>query len=153
MKPAVFLLVAGLLLGALTGCERTNPPAALEQARVELKGQSFSMEVANSLTEQQRGLQGRDQLPDGKGMLFVYEQAQPLQFWMKDTRIGLDILFFDSQRRFLNGHYQVPPCRQDPCPNYGSNGPAQYVVELAAGQGLALHLEKGDTMMLDTPAP
>ena len=152
MSRSIFL---ALLCLALLGCAPSNPAPqqGLPLVRVELKGRPFSAEVASTLAEQKKGLQHRTELSPDSGMLFVYEQPRQLHFWMKDTKIGLDILFFDAQRRFLNAHYSVPPCKQDPCPNYASEGKARYVLELSAGTGKALDLEKGDALVVDFPQP
>ena len=78
------------------------------------------------------------------GMLFVFPQAQPLTFWMKDTLIPLDMLFFDEAHRLVTIRTDVPPCKADPCPTYASTAPARYVLELNAGTAAKLDLRKGD---------
>lgn len=130
------------------GCSLSSsgPQHGLSLTQVDLKGESFSVEVAKTATEHRKGLQYRTELSPNSGMLFVYDQPRELHFWMKDTLIGLDILFFDDQRHFLNAHYNVPPCKLSPCPNYPSEGKAGYVLELSSGVGQSLDLKKGDAL-------
>ncbi|MEO6065134.1 MAG: DUF192 domain-containing protein [Lysobacterales bacterium] len=117
---------------------------------VVLKGQRFAVEIVDSPEEQQRGLMFREQMDADAGMLFVYAAPEPQAFWMKNTRIPLDILFFDDRARYLGGQLNVPTCRGDPCPSYPGPAPARYVLELNAGRAEALGLQPGDT--LDLPS-
>ena len=115
---------------------------------VEVNGNRFKVEVAATQDEQSRGLQNRSSLPKGQGMWFTFESPLPLGFWMKDTHIPLDILFFDQGGVLLNIHDQAQPCTRMisvACPTYKSNGPAQYVLEINGGEAAALGLKPGQT--------
>ncbi len=133
-----------LVLLGLAGC------AAGGGTQVELKGKRFSVEIADNEEEQARGLMFRESMAADRGMLFIFEDDQPRAFWMKNTYIPLDILYFDGERRFVSGQYRVPTCRYggDRCPNYPSEGDARYVLELNAGIGAALDLRTGDSITL-----
>lgn len=144
---AVLLLLSGLVAPA--AC---SSPAS--KAWVELDGQRFSVEVADEHDERARGLMFRDALPTDHGMLFVHDREQPLAYWMKNTRIALDILYFDAGRRLVSIQRRVPPCSAgDRCPNYPSEGPAKYVLELSAGRSDALELEAGDEIRFSPGIP
>ena len=80
-------------------------------------------------------------------MLFVFPSAQPRAFWMKRTRVPLDILFFDDQQRLVGLHHDTPPCTGDPCPTYPSHAPARYVLELPAGAAQEIGTRVGDTFI------
>lgn len=140
---AAAALLALLLLLPLAGC--AGEPAL---PSVVLKGQSFRVEVADDFEEQSRGLMFRRDLPRDQGMLFVYAQPQPQAFWMFNCEIALDIMYFDGEGRFINGHFAVPPCRTAQCPTYESTRPARWVLELGAGVGRALDLRAGDRLEL-----
>lgn len=107
----------------------------------------FLVELADTDEEIQVGLMFRDSLPADQGMLFMFNDESPRAFWMKNTRIPLDIVYFDSERRLLNVADAVP-CRADPCPIYPSDGPARYVLELNAGTAARLGLKAGDRFEL-----
>lgn len=127
----------------LTSCEALGAPT------VELKGQTFIVEIADEEPEQIRGLMFRREMAADHGMLFVYGSPQPQSFWMRDCFIALDILFFDNEGRFINGHYRVPGCRgSGQCPTYSANRPARYVLELNGGTAQAMHLVEGDRLRL-----
>ncbi|WP_119719425.1 DUF192 domain-containing protein [Cognatilysobacter tabacisoli] len=131
------------LLGAaaamtLSGCASGNG------TWVELAGQRYVVEVADDDAERARGLMFREELPADRGMLFLHEREEPQAYWMKNTKIPLDILYFDSQRRLVSQRRDVPPCSLgDGCPPYPSTGPARYVLELNAGQAARIGLQDG----------
>jgi uncharacterized membrane protein (UPF0127 family) len=86
----------------------------------------------------------RDLAPS-KGMLFLYPSAEPRQFWMRKTRIPLDILFARGDR-IARVHRNVPPC-PDPvrnCPVYASGEPADTILEISGGSAEKLGVRKGD---------
>lgn len=134
---ARFSPLLGALL-ALSGCASAGNPW------VELAGKRFSVEIADDDAERARGLMFRDTMPVDQGMLFIHEREQPQAYWMKNTRIALDILYFDAARRLVSQQRDVPPCTLgDRCPPYPSAAPARYVLELNAGQAEALGLKDG----------
>ena len=132
---AVFLGVSALACG---GC------ASAGGTWVELGGQRYAIEIADDDAERAQGLMFRDSMPADRGMLFVHDDETPLAYWMKNTRIPLDILYFDRQRKLVSQQRDVPPCSAgDRCPPYPSRAPAQYVLELNAGQAARLGLQDG----------
>ena len=86
----------------------------------------------------------RDRMESSHGMLFIHEREEPQAYWMKNTRIPLDILYFDDDRRLVSQQRDVPPCSLgDNCPPYPSDAPARYVLELNAGEAARIGLEDG----------
>jgi hypothetical protein len=134
--------VSRLTLFALTlmvsGCASASGPW------VEIGGERFTVEIADDDAERARGLMFRDTLADGSGMLFIHESESPQAYWMKNTRIPLDILYFDDDRKLVSQQRGVPPCSAgNNCPSYPSDQPARYVLELNAGEAARLKLEEG----------
>lgn len=133
---AAVVLACGLLL---PGC------ASGSGSWVELKGERFAVEIADDDQERAQGLMFREQLGDGRGMLFIHEREEPRSYWMKNTRIPLDILYFDKERRLVAQQREVPPCPDGTaCPSYPSRAPARYVLELDAGEALRMDLRNGE---------
>jgi uncharacterized protein len=123
---------------ALSGC------ASGTGAWVELAGERYAVEVADDDAERTRGLMFRDALQPDRGMLFIHDAEEPLAYWMKNTRIALDILYFDSQRRLVSQQRDVPPCTAgDRCPPYPSDAPARFVLELNAGEAARIGVQDG----------
>ena len=116
---------------------------------VELGGQRYPVEVADDDAERARGLMFRDELAPGTGMIFLHEREEPQAYWMKNTKIPLDILYFDSARKLVAQQRDVPPCSAgNGCPPYPSNAPARYVLELNAGEAAKLKLQDGAELTL-----
>ena len=138
--PKSFLrTIFALSLLALAGCASADGKHWVERA-----GTRYNVELAQNDDTRARGLMFRDQMDADHGMLFIHEREEPQAYWMKNTRIPLDILYFDSQRRLVSQQRDVPPCSAgDMCPPYPSFNPALYVLELNAGQAAKLKLEDG----------
>lgn len=109
-----------------------------------LSGKTFVIELAETPDEHATGLMNRTHLAPNHGMLFVYSSPHQVSFWMKNTLLALDILFFDAEGRLLETHLNVPPCRQTSCPRYQSHSPIQYALELPAGSVSNFGIRKGD---------
>lgn len=116
---------------------------------VELAGERFAVEIADDDEERARGLMFRDALADGHGMLFIHDREERQAYWMKNTRIALDILYFDAALRLVSQQRDVPPCSAgDRCPPYPSGKPARYVLELNAGEARRMGLQDGAVLRL-----
>ncbi len=111
---------------------------------VEVGGQRYAVELADDDAERARGLMDRDAMDADRGMLFIHETEEPQAYWMKNTKIPLDILYFDNGRKLVSQQRDIPPCSLgDACPSYPSNVPARYVLELNAGEAARLKLQDG----------
>jgi hypothetical protein len=114
---------------------------------VVLKGQHFTVELAETSEKQALGLMFRDSMADDHGMLFLFPSEARRSFWMKNTRIPLDILYFDANLKLVSV-VTAQPCRSARCPSYPSEGAAQYVLELNAGKADELGVLPGDVLDL-----
>lgn len=146
MRPAALLPFASALL-LLSACANGGP-------WVEVGGERFKVEIADDDAERARGLMFRDELATGTGMLFIHEDEQPQAYWMKNTRIPLDILYFNNDRKLVTQQRNVPPCSGgNRCPSYPSDQPARYVLELNAGEAERLKLQDGAEMTFGKGIP
>jgi len=137
--PALLLLC----LLSLTAC------AGDDNHWVEVAGTRYQVELALDDDSRARGLMFRDQMPEDHGMLFVHEQEAIQAYWMKNTKIALDILYFDAERKLISQQRDVPPCTAgDACPSYPSSRPALYVLELNAGQAALIDLRNGEELIV-----
>ena len=130
-----------LVLMSCTACAAGEP-------QVELKGQRFIVELATTPEEQQLGLMFREHMAEDRGMLFIFPSAITRSFWMKNTRIPLDIFYFDETLKLVSVAQDAKPCRVERCPGYPSAGPARYVLELNAGKAEELGVKPGDELRL-----
>ena len=115
-------------------------------------GRSVTAELAATDEERARGLMFRDNVLPGQGMLFVFEEEGLHSFWMKNTLVSLDMLWLGSDKKIIHIAKSVPPCAAEPCPTYGPETPALFVLELKAGQADALGLKLQDRLEFVLPS-
>ena len=114
------------------------------------------IELAFTEAEQSKGLMNRDKLAETGGMLFVSDTMSRKSFWMKGCRFDLDLIYMDAQGVIVAIHrmkMEKPQQRNeseeayyDRLPTYDSGKPAQFVLELVAGQIDFLGLQVGDKL-------
>lgn len=109
---------------------------------------NVKVEVADSQKERERGLMERPTMEPDSGMIFVFPDPQILKFWMKDTKIPLDILFFDEKGAFVS-YTPMQPCIADPCPIYSSAALSSYAIETNKGFRDAHQIGVGWTLDLN----
>lgn len=134
-------LLCVLMMVACTACASSEPS-------VELGGKTFKVEIADTAEKQALGLMFRDSMPDDEGMIFIFPNESLRSFWMKNTRIPLDIMYFDKDLKMVSISADTPPCRVSRCPSYPSAGPAMYVLELNAGKASELGVGPGDELII-----
>lgn len=133
-------------------------PQSMHTVRLLGQGQNRSLQllVACDAAQHARGLMGRRSLGKSDGMLFVFGRAAPRSFWMHDTLLPLDMLFFDDAGRLTCVIDQAQPETDAP---RSCALPSRYVVELAGGTagrwGLSsdAHLLPAEIVPLCTDAP
>ena len=139
---------------ALLAASSLSSCASAREPWVELAGQRYAIEIADDDAERARGLMYRDAMDAGRGMLFIHDAEEPQAYWMKNTKIALDILYFDNGRKLVSQQRDVPPCSLgDRCPSYPSSAPARYVLELNAGEAARLKLQDGAELILGPSIP
>lgn len=102
---------------------------------------NLKVEVADDEYEITTGLMYRSQMASDAGMLFLFPDETRRSFWMKNTKIPLDIIFINSAKRIVTIQRSTTPFSESSIP---STGPAQYVLELNAGVADQLSLSEGD---------
>jgi uncharacterized membrane protein (UPF0127 family) len=108
----------------------------------------IKLEVARTQQEQMMGLMYRPALPDDQGMMFVFPTPQPVQFWMKNVPVALDMVFLQNGVvKYIKA--AAPPCAQEPCSTYGPNVPIDTVIELRSGRAAELGLKVGNTVKIE----
>ena len=124
------------------------PSLYADQTRILLKTPSdqvyLDVEIADDPIERAEGLMGREDIMPGQGMLFVFDDEYLRSFWMKNTPLSLDILFFDAEGRWVSSQLSTTPFSTKSLP---SGLPAQYALEILAGESERLGLGE-DTILI-----
>ncbi|MEE2771932.1 MAG: DUF192 domain-containing protein [Bacteroidota bacterium] len=101
----------------------------------------LAIEFAETDYEHQTGLMYRKSMEKLQGMLFVYEDSRPRNFYMKNTYIPLDILYFGEDSTLVSIQKDAKPLDETSLP---SEGPAQFILEINAGLSEEWELDQGD---------
>lgn len=141
---AGFLAIAVLFWGVVLaisyfGLGNDKPEA---DYLLQTPNQTFLLEGAETQSEREKGLSGRSNLQPYRGMLFVFEKEEQQCFWMKNTLIPLDIIWFDAGKKVTHIERSVLPGSYPT--NYCATG--KYVVELNAGQVDQAQIKVGRTL-------
>jgi uncharacterized protein len=104
----------------------------------------IDIEIADEEAERMQGLMYRDSMPEMSGMLFTFTVEEPLNFWMKNTRISLDIIYISAEHKIVSIARNTKPYSLDQIP---SNKPALYVVEVNAGFTKRHRIKEGDLVI------
>ncbi len=111
-------------------------------------GKKINLEVAQTPAQQEMGLMYRQTIGDDQGMLFLFNPAKKVSFWMKNCYIHLDMVFL-LKGKIVAIANNVPPCTQEPCPVYPSGSPIDQVIELGGGRSSQLGLNLGDSVSVE----
>lgn len=120
--------------------EAEDGDAVLPVTTLRVGGHDVRAEIADDEEERRRGLMHRDSLPDDHGMLFVYGEEQTLSFWMRNTKIPLDVAYVDRNGTIVDIRSMDPQTDQ----LYRSRQPAMYALEMNRGWFREHGVEVGD---------
>ena len=114
---------------------------------IEGTGHSISInaEIAKTSEQRAQGLMFRPELPDGEGMLFVFERDDFQSFWMKDTLVPLSIAFILSDGRIVEIR-DMEPGNLNPIVSSRS---VRYALEVPQGWFSRVNIIVGDRIILD----
>jgi uncharacterized protein len=147
-KTAALIMMAAVFFA--TGCGSSNITDELDLSQVTLpNGVKINAETMRSEPERMRGLMFRESLPSSRGMLFIHPKENNFHYWMYQTKIPLDLIWMDHDRRIVEMSLDTPPCRSSSamqCPNYGGNYKSKYVLEVNAGIARKNGLKTGDVL-------
>ena len=158
VKWPVWLLLCVLIICGAPACQSVDarPPAppsatpstpALKPARIGTH--TLQLELARSESEQQRGLMYRRELPENQGMLFIFQQEQPLGFWMRNTLLPLSIAFLDKNLHIVDIQDMQP--RDETV--HVSAKPALYALEMNQGWFRKRGIAAGAQLDIELPPP
>jgi uncharacterized protein len=137
--------------GGRRGPDAEPPPAF---ARVSVGMHVVRAEIADDALSRARGLSGRDGLPEGQGMAFLYPRADRYGFWMEGMRFDLDLVWIRDGRIVditADVPHAAPAAGERPV--YRPREPADTVLEVPAGTAARLGWRTGDAVLVEREAP
>jgi uncharacterized membrane protein (UPF0127 family) len=137
---------AALLTGLIAQAQEQQPAPPATVSITNAAGQTVDIpvEIADTPAERETGLIGRSASAADSGMLFVFDQDQPLSFWMKDTLIPLSIAFINSEGLIVDIQ-DMQPLDETP---HDSAAPAKYALEVNQEFFAANGIQVGDQAVL-----
>jgi uncharacterized membrane protein (UPF0127 family) len=106
--------------------------------------QRFQVEIATTAKRKARGLMHRESLPGDYGMLFVWPTEKPIEMWMKDTLLSLDMFFINAEGTIVYIAHSTTPNSTD---IITAHMPVLAVLEVAGGTAKNKHIEVGDRVI------
>lgn len=142
----VLALVVWGLVALLSHAPTASIASEAALPTIQLDGQTIHVTIASTDASRELGLGGRTGLAPDEGMLFVFRQDGLYQFWMKDMRFSIDILWLTADGKVI---YIVPNLSPSTYPQaFGPAAQARYVLELSAGYAAAHGVKVGDVVQL-----
>ena len=144
--PFLAALIAAVLLLASPIVRAQQPPLAnFKHGELTITGDGgshrFQVELATDNAQREQGLMFRQSMAADAGMLFIYDRAQPVAMWMRNTYIPLDMLFIAADGHIVNIRQRAVPHSEE---NIASDGPVKAVLELNGGIVSRLGIKPGD---------
>ena len=145
------VITGGFLTGDIPSAHATGSDLVSIQTP---SGITIKAEIADTPLKRSMGLMYRDQLKKDHGMLFFFSQPMAWTFWMKNTKMALDLIWIDGKKRVTHIERNVPICTKsdDSCPQYRpNNDDAMYVLEITGGTVDGYKIEKGSKLQFGQP--
>jgi uncharacterized protein len=101
----------------------------------------IDIEIADNEYERQLGLMFREKMTEDQGMLFIFPYETMQSFWMRNTKLSLDIMFVNDNKKIVTIHKGTDILSDQ---SYPSSAPARYVVECIAGFCEKYNINEGD---------
>ena len=125
MKPRLMLALAATFVAAALSATAAELPTTT----LNIGAHKLTAEVAVTPAQREVGLMNRFSLKPDTGMLFIFERAEPLSFWMRNTYVALSIAFISADGKILNIE-DMKPQTDD---THWSKGAALYALEMKKG--------------------
>lgn len=130
----IFIIVA-LIAFSAASCNR-------KISTVSIDNHIISVNVANTQSQREQGLSGRQALGADSGMLFVFDTPGIYGFWMKDMNFPIDILWLDQDYKIVYIEKSVSPSTYPKV--FYPDSLSRYVLEIPSGQSKLLNIKIGD---------
>ena len=124
-------------------------PQQLPFYKVKLGQNELNIMIAHNDFQKAKGLMFYNDIASNTGMLFVYKEPRKLSFWMMNTKIPLDLIFFSENLEVTEWVENMIPGygrKANNLPSYKSLGKAQYALELKSGSIKELGIKIGDKL-------
>ncbi|MCL5130416.1 DUF192 domain-containing protein [Algibacter sp. L4_22] len=155
LKRFGFILVLSISLLSLSNCKDDNKVITQTEVHFTKEGELtitkadnskvvLDIEIADTDFDVQTGLMYRNSMKMNQGMLFIFEDVTERYFYMKNTKIPLDLIYIDENKSIVSFQKNAKPFDETSLP---SNAPAKYVLEVNVGLVDIWKLSVGDSIV------
>ncbi len=113
-------------------------------SKVQIGGETFYLEVADTDAARIQGLSERDGLAPNTGMLFVFDTDGNWRMVMRQMRFPIDIAWLDANKKIVHIKHTATPAEYPE--EYKADSPTRYVIEVPSGTFKRLHVQAGDSI-------
>ena len=145
MKKSILIFTTLFLLTSVLSCKpKTLPVKDIKIVRQDGSEFTVAAEIAEKPEDRNHGFMERKNIPDGTGMLFIFEKDQILSFWMKNTPHPLSIAYIDSKGKIRNIFDMTPYSTA----SIVSTVSVRYALEVPQGWYKKNGITEGDSILL-----
>ena len=144
-KKIIFVLITLITFSQLISCKTKKLPVR-DITIIRQDGTKFTVaaEIAEKAEDRNHGFMERKNIPDGTGMLFIFDRDQILSFWMKNTPHPLSIAYIDSKGKIRNIFDMTPYSLS----SIVSTVSVRYALEVPQGWYKKNGITEGDTVII-----
>jgi uncharacterized membrane protein (UPF0127 family) len=146
MRLIIAVLVSSAVIG-VTACQAQPQVSIVTKEGHEI---AFQVDVADTPAKREMGLQYRRDLPESRGMIFLFPGEEQQSFWMKNTPIALDMIFISAERKVVGIVENTVPFSLD---SRSVRGRSQYVLEINGGLSRRYGFKPGDSVRFQGFSP
>lgn len=153
MRQALILIVLALIIIPIVVIFQYNnskPVLLPKKSTLAINGHEFEIEIARTLDQKEKGLSNKPSLPQNKGMLFIFDKPDIYDFWMKEMKFPLDIIWISKNKIITIADNLQPTMETDlnKIPRFKSVLPADMVLEVNAGTVKKYSFKLGDNVSI-----
>lgn len=140
----IFFILGGVFVYAQNYLFSQNGVKVVDVPTVFINDVSFKVELADTPQARVRGLSGRESLPAGTGMLFIFSEKDRHRFWMPDMNFPIDIIWITGGQVVGVEHKVSPLFNSNEPVFYLPPVPVEYVLEVNSGVAEDVKIRVGD---------
>jgi len=141
------LIISFVILTGVTACQAQPRVSIIAKEGREI---TFQVEIADTPTKREMGLQYRRELAPDHGMVFLFPMEERQSFWMKNTPIPLDMIFISAERKIVGIVENTVPFSLD---GRSVSGTSQFVLEINGGLSRRYGFKAGDSVRFQGFSP
>ena len=103
----------------------------MKEVNIQIGDKQYKVKLAETEEQHIKGLQDVTELPEDEGMLFIFNEPDEISFWMKDTKIPLDIIFINEDLEVMSVYQGIPESEE-----FMTENNVNFVLEVNQNSGI-----------------